>query len=182
MLQNEQIRLLPSDPSLARALADYYRRNRSFLEWTEPKHSDDFFTEEQQLANLKVEVERREQQRAYRFYIEPLAEPGKIIGIIGLNEIVWGAFRSCFLGYKLDEAYLNQGIMTGATDLICDFAFRDLKLHRIEGNVMPRNKQSLRVLEKNGFVYEGLSRKYLNINGVWEDHIHMVKLRPEENQ
>ena len=41
---------------------------------------------------------------------------------------------------------------------------------------MPRNRASLRVLEKNGFVCEGLSRYYLKINGIWEDHVHMVKL------
>lgn len=45
-----------------------------------------------------------------------------------------------------------------------------------EANVMPRNKASLRVLEKNRFVNEGLSKYYLKINGVWEDHIHMVKI------
>lgn len=95
---------------------------------------------------------------------------------------MWGAFRSCFVGYKLDKDYLNCGYMTQAVALLCDYAFSQLKLHRIEGNVMPRNQASLRVLEKNGFVNEGLSRKYLNINGVWEDHIHMVKLGPDENQ
>lgn len=41
---------------------------------------------------------------------------------------------------------------------------------------MPKNKASLRVLEKNGFENEGISRYYLNINGVWEDHVHMVKI------
>ena len=35
---------------------------------------------------------------------------------------------------------------------------------------MPRNKASIRVLEKNGFRHEGFSSRYLNINGVWEDH------------
>ena len=49
-------------------------------------------------------------------------------------------------------------------------------LHRIEANVMPGNKASLRVLEKNHFVNEGLSKYYLNIIGIWEDHIHMVKI------
>ena len=49
-------------------------------------------------------------------------------------------------------------------------------LHRLEANVMPKNKASLRVLEKNQFVNEGISKYYLNINGVWEDHVHMVKI------
>lgn len=41
---------------------------------------------------------------------------------------------------------------------------------------MPKNKMSLRVVEKLGFYNEGLSYKYLKINGNWEDHIHMVLL------
>ena len=40
--------------------------------------------------------------------------------------------------------------------------------------------QSLRAAEKAGYRPEGLARRYLNINGVWEDHIHMVKLNEEE--
>ena len=66
--------------------------------------------------------------------------------------------------------------MTMAVDMVTAYAFSVLGLHRLEANVMPRNKASLRVLEKNGFLNEGLSKYYLNINEVWEDHIHMVKL------
>ena len=39
---------------------------------------------------------------------------------------------------------------------------------------------SLRAAEEAGYRPEGLARRYLNINGVWEDHIHMVKLNEEE--
>ena len=105
-----------------------------------------------------------------------MAEPEKIIGIAALNNVVYGAFCSAFLGYKLDSGYLNRGYMTMAVNMVSSYAFQTLGLHRLEANVMPRNKASLRVLEKNRFVNEGISRYYLNINGVWEDHIHMVKL------
>ncbi len=49
-------------------------------------------------------------------------------------------------------------------------------LHRIEANVMTKNKASLRVLEKNHFENEGLSKYYLNINGIWQGHTHMVRI------
>ena len=83
-----------------------------------------------------------------------------------------GTFCSAFLGYKLDEAFINKGYMSAAVDMLTKNAFEELGLHRIEANVMPRNKASLKVLEKNHFVNEGLSKYYLKINGVWEDHIH----------
>lgn len=179
MLKNNLIELIPTNVNLAEQLVDYYKRNKEFLKEYEPQRVKSFFTIEFQKELLKKEVKAWEEKKAFRFYIKTLEEPNKIIGLIGLNEIVYGAFLSCFLGYKLDSEYINKGIMTSATNLIIDFAFNNLKLHRIEGNVMPKNKASLRVLEKCGFINEGISKYYLNINGIWEDHIHMVKINYE---
>lgn len=66
--------------------------------------------------------------------------------------------------------------MTELISWMVTYGFETLHLHRIEASVMPKNERSLRVLEKNGFEREGLAKKYLRINGVWEDHIHMVKI------
>ena len=54
--------------------------------------------------------------------------------------------------------------------------FNEFELHRIEANIMPKNIRSFTVVEKLGFYNEGMALKYLNINGIWEDHIHMVLL------
>ena len=83
---------------------------------------------------------------------------------------------SCHLGYKLDKDEVNKGYVTEAIQKGIDIMFNELKLHRIEANIMPKNKCSLRVVEKLGFYNEGLAYKYLKINGKWEDHIHMVLL------
>ena len=125
---------------------------------------------------LKNEILGHEEKTAFRFYIIPVEQPTVIIGVIGLNNVIWGAFCSAFLGYKLDKDFLNKGYMTMAVEMLIKYAFEELGLHRIEANVMPKNKASLRVLEKNHFMNEGLSQYYLNINGSWEDHIHMVKI------
>ena len=68
----------------------------------------------------------------------------------------------------------NLSPATEALRRLVEFAFATLGLHRVEANIMPRNKPSLRVAEKSGFVFEGTARAYLNINGVWEDHAHMA--------
>ena len=57
--------------------------------------------------------------------------------------------------------------------------FTEKRLHRIEANIIPRNIASIKAIEKAGFIYEGISKKYLNINGVWEDHLHYVLLNSE---
>lgn len=176
ILKNACLELVPADPALAEAVANYYRRNREFLRPFEPVREESFYTAQYQRELLEREVQDRQADRGYRFYIRPVEEAGKIIGVIGLNNLVRGAFQSAFLGYKLDEGFCGRGLMTQAVELAVNYGFDELKLHRIEGNVMPRNQASLRVLEKNGFVKEGISRYYLNIHGVWEDHVHMVKI------
>ena len=54
--------------------------------------------------------------------------------------------------------------------------FEEIKIHRIEANIMPINIVSIKVIEKLGFENEGLAKKYLKVNGIWEDHFHYVKL------
>lgn len=175
-MKNQYIQLVPADLSLVEQVVDYYKRNRDFLEAFEPVRSEEFFSLEYQQTVLKKEMAEYEARTAFRFYILSVEQPTKIIGIIGLNNVVWGAFCSAFLGYKLDKDFANKGYMSMAVGMLTRYAFEELGLHRIEANVMPKNKVSLRVLEKNHFVNEGISKYYLNINGVWEDHIHMVKI------
>lgn len=175
-MKNQEIQLVPADLSLAEQVVGYYTRNRDFLEAFEPVRDEEFFSLQYQQDVLRKEMLAYKERTAFRFYIASVDRPAKIIGIIGLNNVVLGAFCSAFLGYKLDKEYFNRGYMTMAVAMLTKYAFEKLSLHRIEANVMPKNKASLRVLEKNHFVNEGTSKYYLNINGVWEDHIHMVKI------
>jgi ribosomal-protein-alanine N-acetyltransferase len=50
-------------------------------------------------------------------------------------------------------------------------AFEELKLHRVEVAIVPRNKASRRVVEKLGLREEGIAKDYLQIRGSWEDHV-----------
>jgi len=49
--------------------------------------------------------------------------------------------------------------------------FGELNLTRIEAACIPCDAAAIRVLEKSGFSLEGLARRYLCINGVWQDHL-----------
>ena len=157
---------------------DYYRRNRAFLAPYEGVRDDSFYTAESIDRLIGKAIKNEKERTGVRFYIT-LPASSRIIGTIALNNIVWGAFRSCFLGYALDKNHICRGYMTEAVNRVTEYAFSTLGLHRIEANVMPRNTASRRVLEKCGYESEGIGRKYLLINGVWEDHIHMVKFAPE---
>jgi [ribosomal protein S5]-alanine N-acetyltransferase len=49
--------------------------------------------------------------------------------------------------------------------------FQTLGFHRLEAACLPSNTASIKLLEKTGFKREGLARRYLRINGVWQDHL-----------
>lgn len=175
ILQTGNLILRPADVSFAETLLNYYIRNKDFLERFEPKRDEVFYTCEGQSTQLQSEMAETQNKQSYHFYISE-KNSSEIIGSVGLNSVVWGCFLSCFIGYKLDGQLINKGYMTQAVRAVADFTFQNLHLHRIEGNVMPRNMASRRVLEKCGFAEEGLAKQYLKINGIWEDHIHMVLL------
>jgi ribosomal-protein-alanine N-acetyltransferase len=51
------------------------------------------------------------------------------------------------------------------------FAFEAISLHRVEISIIPRNLPSRRVVEKLGIREEGIAERFLEIDGVWEDHM-----------
>ena len=69
--------------------------------------------------------------------------------------------------------------MTAALECLLPFAFDRLGLHRVEAACLPHNKASRRLLEKMGFQEEGLARRYLRINGSWQDHVVYALLRDD---
>lgn len=153
----------------AAALLEYLRANKDFLAEWEPERDASYFTLESVELAVDRQLEDIEAKRGFLFLIfaKGGAEP---VGSIGISNIVFGPFRSCHLGYRLSEGLENRGYMTEALAKVVDFCFKELSLHRIEANVMPRNSGSKRVLEKLGFEYEGLGKRYLKIAGNWEDH------------
>lgn len=154
---------------------DYLIKNREFLSSWEPVRDDEYFALKSIKTVIEDEITLLQKGIAINYYIFYKGEE-RIIGKISFSNIIYGPFLSCYLGYKLDKDEVNCGVMTKALGEAVDNLFKEYKLHRIEANILPRNKASIRVVDKLGFVNEGLSKKYLKINGVWEDHIHYVLL------
>ena len=75
------------------------------------------------------------------------------------------------IGYWVGQPHAHRGYMTAALRVLLPSLFGELNLHRIEAACIPSNAPSIRVLEKCGFSREGLARRYLCINGVWQDHL-----------
>ncbi|BAZ38733.1 hypothetical protein NIES4101_46750 [Calothrix sp. NIES-4101] len=94
-----------------------------------------------------------------------------IIGTCGYR--FWGKpFFCAEIGYELTKAYWQQGIMSEALKTILKFAFECTELNRIEATVMLENIPSMKLLEKLGFIQEGILREY----GFWKGEFHNLHI------
>jgi ribosomal-protein-alanine N-acetyltransferase len=108
--------------------------------------------------------------RAYPFLIFQERD-GTLLGGVTLANVRRGIVQAGTIGYWTGEPYAGQGTMTRALRVLLPMLFGELGLHRVEAACIPTNAASIRVLEKSGFTREGLARRYLCINGVWQDHL-----------
>ncbi|WP_368744800.1 GNAT family N-acetyltransferase [Desertibaculum subflavum] len=110
------------------------------------------------------------------------ADESALLGGIALSDIRRGIAQSADVGYWIGMPHARQGYMAESLQVVVDFAFDELRLHRIAAACLPDNDASRGVLAKAAFRAEGLARGYLNINGSFADHalygILATDLRP----
>ena len=96
---------------------------------------------------------------------------GPFIGEVSLGSVQRGPFQSAFVGYWVDAEHAGQGYVPEGVAVILRSGFEELGLHRVEAAIVPRNTASRRVMDKLGLREEGLADRFLQIRGVWEDHV-----------
>ena len=94
-----------------------------------------------------------------------------LAGEVNLNNVIRGALQSATVGYWIDRARAGNRYISEAVVVLMRFAFEELRLHRLEICIVPRNQNSRRVMEVLEIREEGVAQRYLEINGVWEDHV-----------
>ena len=103
----------------------------------------------------------------------------RFVGELTLSSIQRGPFQSASIGYWVDEAYAGRGLVPEAVVVTLRFAFEMLSLHRVEISIIPRNSASRRVAEKLDLRLEGVSERFLEIDGEWEDHVRYAMTAEE---
>lgn len=183
VLEDERVRLRAGDPADWRVWSALREQSRNYLQPWEPLWSTDALTYEHFCGNLRRQWREWREGKGYAFLIfakaagaevhpaVPSSQPVTLVGGITLNDVQRGIAQKGTLGYWIGQPYANQGLMTAATRLVCDFAFKALLLNRVEASCLPHNEPSKRLLEKVGFTLEGRAAGYLKINGKWEDHL-----------
>ena len=152
--------------------------SRGFLTPWEPTWPIDALTKASFRRRLSKYSEDWRDDRGYAFFIFRRVD-NALVGGITIANVKRGVAQSASFGYWIGREYARNGYMTEGVHGACTFAFDDLSLHRVEAACLPSNNPSQGVLSKAGFRYEGLAKKYLKINGEWEDHMIFALLKEE---
>ena len=162
-------------PRDARTLQNELMENRAWLrpwEATSPDGPTSF--------DMRLGVKRLLQQ-----YRDGLGVPfvmeheGEIAGQLNVWGIARGSLASATIGYWVSKRFAGRNITPTSVALATDVCFGELGLHRMEICIRPENAASLRVVEKLGFRYEGLRRRFIHIDGDWRDHYAFALVREE---
>lgn len=130
--------------------------------------------------DMRVSIRRLLQQYrdggGYPFVME---YDGEIAGQLNVWGVARGSLASATIGYWVSERFAGRAITPTAVALATDAAFNQYGLHRMEICIRPENVASLRVVQKLGFRYEGLRRRYIHIDGDWRDHYAFALTRED---
>ena len=96
-------------------------------------------------------------------------EDNKPIGEIGLGHINWINGWANTYAQIGEPEYWNKNIATEATELLVEYAFNELNLHKLHGGVAVKNIGSWSVAEKIGFKLEGIEKEDFYIDGEYVD-------------
>ncbi|MBU0911656.1 MAG: GNAT family N-acetyltransferase [Gammaproteobacteria bacterium] len=161
----------------AALLAEYYLTNAVHFRPWEPLRDHDYYSEASLFIRL-TEYEEQHNNGSAAHFIGSVN--GCVIAHCSLTSVLYGPFRACFMGYGVAQSYQSSGVMTKLCQAALHYAFTELKLNRVMANYMPSNTRSGYLLKKLGFSEEGQAKKYLKINGRWEDHVLTSILNPSE--
>lgn len=152
--------------------------SRAFLTPWEPTWPVDDLTRAAFRRRIKRYSRDMRDDTAYPFFVFDGNEE-RLLGGVTLSHVCRGVTQSCALGYWIGEPFARRGHMTAAVRTILPFVFDQLRLHRVEAACLPTNTASIKLLENVGFVREGFARRYLRINGSWQDHILFAILKDD---
>lgn len=165
-LSHDEIALRIARMRDAKTLESLILGNREWLrpwEATNPNAAQSFDIRGQ----LRGLIRSLEDRSGVPFVIE---YEGEVVGQLNVANMLYGSVSSAVLGYWVAPEVAGRGITPTAVALASDYLFNMQQLHRVEIAIRPENQASLRVVEKLGFRYEGLKRRYIHINGDWRDH------------
>jgi [ribosomal protein S5]-alanine N-acetyltransferase len=148
------------------------RRNTAWLTKWEPARipGQPDVVEDRDAFNVRCSARQRERQLGTGYGFGIFVD-GAFAGEINISSVQRGPFQSAYVGYWIDERHAGRSYVPESLVAVARYCFEELNLHRLQIAIIPRNEASRRVVEKLQIREEGTALRYLEINGVWEDHI-----------
>ncbi len=149
---------------------------QDFFKLYEPTWHKDVLSKKYFYARVKNDKHAASADVKYGFLIFHKTD-NRLLGGININNVQRTIFQNCTLGYWTSQAENSKGYMSEAVGLMSNACFNKWGLNRVQAATLTNNKASIRVLEKNGFLQEGVAKQFLKINNQWRDHILFAKIR-----
>jgi ribosomal-protein-alanine N-acetyltransferase len=172
LIETERLVLTLPAVELAPRMLSYFEENREHLaRWTPPLpagyYTESYWRERLQKARAEFEQDKSMQLAIF----ERERAGGRVVGVCNFTAFIRSAFHACYLGYSIGRREEGRGLMYEALAAAINYAFEDLRLHRVMANYVPTNERSGRLLRRLGFTVEGYARDYLLVGGQWRDHV-----------
>lgn len=176
--ESERLRIECLTSEYAPYICEFYKENAPYFDKYELTRPNNFYTPEFHTAMSDWEWKEMQAFRCLRYYLLSKQNPGIIIGTVNVSNIRMGGLKKASIGYKIDHRYWNRGYATEACNVVLNIVFQEYGLHRLEAEILPSNTPSVHVIEKLGFIYEGIEHEAAEVNGKWEDLLLYAKLNP----
>jgi len=172
----DTIALIPPAHADLDALLAFELANRAFFEATINARPPAYYSREGVARAIGAAIEDAANDRGYQFLVK--SAQGELLGRVNLSGIKRAHFHSGVLGYRIGQSAGGRGIASAAVGQVLEIAFGQLGLKRIEADASVANAGSIRVLERNGFVQYGRSRRSFELQGRWYDRLHFERHAP----
>lgn len=146
------------------------RNSYKFLHKWEPYWNIEQCTRANYMKQLRLQRSKAAYDQAYSFLC--FNKENKILlGGINISNIQRGVTQTCNIGYWLGETHSGKGFMEESIRSIIPYIFETIKVNRIQAYTLKSNLPSRKLLEKLNFKKEGVLRKAMKINNIWQDHV-----------
>jgi methylmalonyl-CoA/ethylmalonyl-CoA epimerase len=170
VLETERLWLREFRPADAEAVFEMYARS----DMNQRLEHEPMQSIEEAEQRVRGRIGLFERGMGYRWAMTFKGAPDKVIGSCGYFHVRVGT-QTFEMGYEVHPAHWRKGIMSEALTAMLEYSFSEAALmpvHRLEALVDPQNVASIKLLEKLGFVAEGLRREF----GYWKGKYQDVKL------
>jgi [ribosomal protein S5]-alanine N-acetyltransferase len=168
-LLTERLRLEPIAEKHLPALVDIHTRNQKPFFGRMPR----IFTN---IADARAMLKLNDGMQ--RFVV--ITKGSKItLGAVTIANITGMPMSNATIGYAFDAAYSGNGFAREAVARVVAHGFKAIKIHRIEANIEPDNKRSIKLVKALGFRKEGVALRMLFLGDKWRDQCRFAITQEE---